>query len=69
MKLKLNSFSVFYCSCVLLFSCTKKEEQKTQQQEIIGNEVESSTDKATRSVANYWDHYNFANTNVIKDPA
>ncbi|MDA4743660.1 hypothetical protein NY599_04260, partial [Enterobacter hormaechei] len=68
MKLKLNSFSVFYCSCVLLFSCTKKEEQKiTQQQEVAENKTEISTDKGSRSVANYWDHYNFADTNAIKD--
>ncbi|CAM3766322.1 DUF5106 domain-containing protein [Elizabethkingia occulta] len=70
MKLKLNSFSVFYCSCVLLFSCAKKEEQKiTQQQEITENETEQSADKVNRSIANYWDHYNFADTNAIKDPA
>ncbi|PUB28497.1 thioredoxin-like protein [Elizabethkingia sp. YR214] len=70
MKLKLNSFSVFYCSCVLLFSCTKKEEQKiTQQQEVIGDDTGSATDKVGRSVANYWDHYNFTDTNAIKDPA
>ena len=70
MKLKLNSFSVVYCSCVLLFSCSKKEEQKiTQQQEITENETGISADKVSRSVTNYWDHYNFTDTNAIKDPA
>ncbi|AJW64729.1 hypothetical protein VO54_03298 [Elizabethkingia miricola] len=70
MKLKLNSFSIFYCSCMLLFSCVKKtDSQATQHQELIGKKNEQSTDNESRSITHYWDHYNFTDTNAIKDPA
>lgn len=69
MKLKLNSFSVFIAPVYYFFMCKEGRAKITQQQEITENETEQSADKVNRSIANYWDHYNFADTNAIKDPA
>ncbi|MDE5471717.1 DUF5106 domain-containing protein [Elizabethkingia meningoseptica] len=70
MRLGPNCSSVFYFSLLLFFSCAKqKDKPDLNNQEIKENIVDQSAKTQDRSINNYWDNYNFSDTEAIKNRA